>query len=85
MIARGLDPRQAITAETRTYTRRDAAGEEVYQVSLERQRVKVRWGRTGQPMRLQTSKFDTVEGARGAYLARIAALDARGFLDATAG
>jgi predicted DNA-binding WGR domain protein len=83
--ARGLEPRQAITAETRTYTRRDPAGEEVYQVSLERRRVKVRWGRTGQPMRLQTSKFDTVEGARGAYLARIAALDARGFLDATAG
>lgn len=81
--ARGLTPRQALSIETRTYTRRDPSGEEVYQVSLDRRRVKVRWGRTGQAMRVQNVKFDDVESAREAYLARVAALDARGFLDAT--
>lgn len=82
---KGLDPRQAVTVETRTYSRRIPAGEEVYQVSLERSRVKVRWGRDDEPRRLQTLTFDTVDDARGAYLARVAELEARGFLDATAG
>jgi predicted DNA-binding WGR domain protein len=81
----GADPRRAITVETRSYSRRDADGEEVYQVSLERSRLKVRWGRAGRPMRLQSLSFNTVDEARGAYLARLADLDARGFLDATAG
>ena len=49
---RGIDPRQALAVETRAYSRRDPGGEEVYQVSLERQRLKVRWGRAGQPLRL---------------------------------
>jgi hypothetical protein len=82
---KGLDPRKAITVETRTYTRRVAAGEEVFQMSLERQRLKIRWGQDDQPSRLQTLTFDSVEDARGAYLARVAGLEARGFLDATAG
>jgi hypothetical protein len=81
----GLDPRQAIVVETRAYSRRDPGGEEVYQVALDRQRLKVRWGRAGQPLRLQNLTFNTVDQARVAYLARIAELDARGFLDATAG
>ncbi len=82
---KGLDPLQAVTVETRTYSRRLAAGEEVYQVSLERHRLKIRWGRDELPRRLQTLTFDSVEDARGAYLARVAELEARGFLDATAG
>ena len=81
----GLDPRQAITVETRAFSRRDPEGEEVCQVSLQRQKIKVRWGRSGQSMRLQTLSFNTLDEARGAYLARIDDLDARGFLDATAG
>jgi hypothetical protein len=76
----GLAPEQAITVETRTYSRRLPAGEEVYQVSLERRRVKIRWGRDEEPRRLQTLTFDTVEDARGAFLARSAELEARGFL-----
>ncbi len=80
---RSGDPRQVLTVETRTYSRRDPAGEDVYQLSLERQKLKVRWGRTGQPMRLQTLRFNTVDDARAAYFARIGDLDARGFLDAT--
>jgi len=74
-----------VTVETRTYTRRDAQGEEIHQVSLERQRLKIRWGRTGRPSRLQTLAFDSVDDARAAYQARIVELDARGFLDASAG
>src|SRR5438046_3790289 len=40
--------RQAVTVETRTYSKRDPEGEDVVQVSLERQRLRVRWGRAGQ-------------------------------------
>ncbi len=80
----GLDPKQAITVETRTYSRRRPAGEEeVYQVSLERRRLKIRWGLDDEARRLQTLTFDSVEDARGAFLARVADLEARGFLDAT--
>ena len=75
--------RQAISVETRTYSRRDPKGEEVYQVSLDRRLLKVRWGRPGSPMRLQSLTFDSVDDARQAYLSRIATLDARGYLDAT--
>ena len=82
---KGLDPREAVTVETRTYSRRTAAGETVYQVSLDRRRLKVRWGRAGQPMRLQALRFNSREEARGAYLARIDELNARGYLDATTG
>lgn len=81
----GLDPGRAITVETRVYSRRLPAGEQVYQVSLERRRLKVRWGEDEGPRRIQTLTFDSVEAARGAYLARVAELEARGFLDATAG
>ena len=76
----GLDPQQAIAVETRTYSRRLPTGEEVYQVSLERRRLKIRWGQDEQPRRLQTLTFDSVEDARGAFLARSAELEARGFL-----
>jgi hypothetical protein len=81
----GIDPHQAVTVETRTYSRRDPAGEDVMQLSLERQLLKVRWGRAGQPMRLQTLRFNTLEEARAAYHARIEQLGTRGYLDATAG
>jgi hypothetical protein len=77
--------RQAVTVETRTFGKRDPEGEDVVQVSLERQRLRVRWGRAGQPLRSQMLKFNTVDEARTAYFARIDELDARGYLDATAG
>jgi uncharacterized Zn finger protein len=77
---KGLDPLQAITVETRTYSRRLPSGEEVYQVSLERRRLKIRWGPDDQLRRLQTLTFDSVEEARGAFLARVADLETRGFL-----
>lgn len=82
--AQGLDPERLVTVETRSFSRRDAEGELVYQVSLERQRLKVRWGRAGTPMRLQSLRFDTNDDARAAFLARVGELEARGFLDASA-
>jgi predicted DNA-binding WGR domain protein len=83
--ARGVDPRQLITIETRVFSRRDEQGEDVYQVSLERQRLRVRWGRAGQPPRLQVLRFNSVDEARAAYFARVSELDEKGYLDATAG
>lgn len=83
--AKGTDPRQAITVETRTYSRRDPAGEEVVQMTLDRTRLKVRWGRAGQPLRLQVQRFNSTEEARAAYFARVNDFGTRGFLDTTAG
>jgi predicted DNA-binding WGR domain protein len=83
--AKGLDPKQAITVETRSYSKRDDRGEDVVQVTLEKERLKIRWGRAGQPMRLQTLRFNSVDEARTAYFARVEDLSARGYLDATAG
>jgi hypothetical protein len=83
--ARGTDPQQALTVETRTYSRRDAEGEDVAQVTLDRTRLKVRWGRAGQPFRLQVLRFNSADEARSAYFDRIQNYEARGFLDATAG
>lgn len=73
-----------VTVETRAFRRRDGEIETVVQVSLERQRLKVRWGPAGQPLRLQTLRFNTVDEARLAYFNRVTELDAKGYLDATA-
>jgi hypothetical protein len=83
--AREAAPQKGVTVETRSYTRRDETGEEVAQVTLDRKRLKVRWGRAGQPQRLQVMRFNSVDEARAAYFARIGEYNARGFLDATAG
>jgi hypothetical protein len=81
----GGDPRETVTVETRTYSKRSPSGEDVVQVTLDRQRLKVRRGQNGQPMRLQTLRFNSVDDARSAYFARVDELTARGYLDATAG
>jgi predicted DNA-binding WGR domain protein len=77
--------RQTITAETRAFSRRDAEGEQVFQVTLDQNRLKIRWGRSGEKMRLQNLHFNSVDEARAAYFARVDELGARGYLDATAG
>ena len=81
----GKEPRETITVETRTYSKRDDRGEDIYQISLDQHQLKVRWGRMGQVMRKQLLKFNTTEEARSAYFQRIDALESRGYLDATAG
>jgi hypothetical protein len=79
--ARGDD---AVKFETRAFARRDGEAENVVQISLERDKIKYRWGLSGQPMRLQTMRFNTEDDARRAYFARLADLDAKGYLDAVA-
>jgi hypothetical protein len=76
--------RSAVVLETRTYARRREGGEDVYQVALDRQRVKVRWGPRGAPQRVQSLVFNSVEAAQAAYFARVDDLETQGFLDATA-
>ena len=77
--------RQTTVLETRTYSKRDAAGkEDVYQVTLDRQSLRIRWGQAGQNLRTQRLRFNSQEEARDAYFARVDELEARGYLDATA-
>ena len=85
--AKGAEARQAVLVETRTYSRRDAASgkEDVVQVSLERQKLKLRRGKAGEPMRVQTLRFNTPEDAREAYFRRVEEMERKGYLDATAG
>jgi hypothetical protein len=81
--AREAGPREGVTVETRVYSRRDGEGADVVQVTLDRTRLRLRWGRAGQPMRLQVLRFNSPDEARGAYFARLGELGARGYLDAT--
>ena len=74
----------AVSFETRAFTRRDGETENVVQLSLERDKLRVRWGTAGQDMRVQAFRFNTEADARRAYFGRLADLDAKGFLDAVA-
>jgi predicted DNA-binding WGR domain protein len=82
---KSADPRQTVIVETRTFSKRDEEGEHVIQLSLERQKLKVRWGLAGKDLRLQTMTFNTLDEARAAYFARVDDAASRGYLDATAG
>jgi hypothetical protein len=82
--AREAGPRESVTVETRTWSRRDAEGADVVQVTLDRNRLKLRWGRAGKDMRLQVLRFNTTDEARAAYFAKIGGLSDQGYLDATA-
>jgi hypothetical protein len=76
--------RSGVVIETRTYTKRSARGEDVVQIALDRQRLKVRWGPRGQPPRVQSLAFSSAAEAQAAYFTRVDDLERRGFLDATA-
>ena len=77
--------RSAITVETRTYVKRHSCGEDVFLVSLERQRVHFEWGLRGESPRHQNLVFNSVQQARDAYFTRVGELESRGWLDASAG
>jgi predicted DNA-binding WGR domain protein len=79
----GLTPVEALTAETRAFSRRDARGETVYQLALDRQRLTIHWGRAGQPLRRQRLTFNSLDDARRAYLSRVSELSTGGYLDAS--
>lgn len=75
----------AVTTETRTYTRREPEGEAITQLSIDKTRLKVRWGRRADDrLRVLSLVFDSVDDARTDYFDRIARLEASGFLDASA-
>jgi hypothetical protein len=74
----------AVKFETRAFAKREGEVERVVQISLERDKIKYRWGLSGQTMRLQTMRFNSEGDARAAYFAKLADLDAKGYLDAIA-
>ena len=77
--------RATITLETRTYARRRGDAEEVVQIALDRQRIKLRWGPRGAKLRVQSFVFGSVAEARAAFFERVDDLEARGYLDGSAG
>lgn len=79
----GTESSDTITVETKTFSKRDGDGETVYQVTLDERRLKVRWGDSRQPFRVQQFQFPTSGAAREDYLMRVDELLEKGFLDAT--
>ena len=75
---------KTVTVETRTYSKRQKNVEEVVQISLNRQRLKVRWGIVGDAPRIQQLQFESVEAARDEYVSRVNKLEDDGYLDASA-
>ena len=79
--------RKHISAETRTFIRRDAAGSQTtYRVSLDDRVVRIEWldvspGITPGEPRRQRMWFDTDSEARTAYFARLDQLAGKGFID----
>jgi len=75
--------RQQIRAETRSYVRREATGQEqVYRVSLDGKVVAVEWGPRLGEARHQKLWFDSDAEARAAYFARLEHLASEGYIDA---
>lgn len=74
--------RAAITAETRILLRRTAKGAESYRLSLDGRNLTARFG-LGDALRVQRTRFDSVDEARSAYFERLATLATKGYLDAT--
>ena len=73
---------KTVTVETRSFSRRQKQRETVYQLSLDRQRLKIRWGDAGQNLRVQQLQFASVDEARDEYFGRIDRLKEKGYLDA---
>jgi hypothetical protein len=74
--------RAQITAETRVLMRRTAAGAESYRLSLDGRNLTARFG-LGDALRVQRTRFDSIDEARSAYFERLATLAKKGYLDAT--
>ena len=72
-----------ITVETRTFSKREGPSETIYQLSLDKKELRVRWGLQGEPLRLQQLRFSSMTEARDEYFEKIDGLTSAGFLDAT--
>ncbi len=75
---------KSVMVETRTYSKRRQDVEEVVQISLDRRRLKVRWGKAGASPRVQQLHFASVDEARNEYIQRVEKLENDGYLDASA-
>ena len=73
--------RETLVIDTKTFSRRDDDGHRTYQLSLDRSRIKIRWGRTGGPERVQQLRYDDAKDASEDYLGRIEKLVAEGYLN----
>ncbi|MCP4213591.1 MAG: hypothetical protein GY765_02995 [bacterium] len=74
--------RKTVTMETRTYSKRSRNIENMCRVTLDRKRLKIRWGVSGKEMRAQNLLFNSIDEARAAYFDRVGNLESRGYLDA---
>lgn len=77
------DTRETLTSETRTFSKRTPRGETIYQLSLDKQRLQVRWSEPEKKERIQNFQFNSHNDASEEYLRRVEALQANGYLDAT--
>ncbi len=75
--------RNTITTETRRYSLRKQQIEDIVQLTLNHQRLTIRWGRSDQALRSQRLQFNSVAQARADYLQRIEQLHSQGYLDAS--
>lgn len=78
------DGRKLIRAETRTLVRRQAESSLTYRLSLDEREVVIRWGGHPDRMRMHRLRFANGDAARDEYFGRLAALAAKGFIDASA-
>ncbi len=72
-----------VSMETRTYSRRNGNGEELYRLTLNKERLKIKWGDNGDGMRISNLHFNTLEEARSAFAEQVARLESNGYLDTT--
>ena len=73
---------KTVTVETRSFSRRQKQHETIYQLSLDQELLKIRWGDAGQNLRVQQLQFASVDEARDEYFGRIDRLKEKGYLDA---
>jgi hypothetical protein len=64
--------------------RRQADGSLTYRLSLDDREVVIRWGAHPERMRMHRLRFASGDAARDEYFGRLAALGAKGFIDASA-
>ena len=79
----GSDGESPLRIETRTFSKRANNFETIYQITLDERRLKVSWGESGKPMRVQQFRFPDLDSARSDYLERVGRLLEQGFLDAS--
>lgn len=76
---------KSIIMETRTYCKRNNGKENICQITLNKERLKIRWGINGGELRVSNLHFNTIDEARNAFSDQITRLTQKGYLDTTTG